>query len=106
MISSFSLQNNSLSSTIILDNEKSFKWACMNGHYEIVKYLIELYKNDKNYEEINIHSWDEEGFRLAYKWENYMIVKYLMTLYKKHKYTYKPINKYLIIINKFNKYKL
>ena len=63
-----------------------FRWACWCGHYDIVRYLCELYKTGE-YEKINIHAGDEEGFRLACYKEHYNIVQYLCELYKTGDYT-------------------
>jgi hypothetical protein len=82
--------------------EEGFRWACYNGHYDIVKYLVELHKNDKNYRPINIHSYEEFGFRLACDNGRYDIVKYLLKITKKNK----PFNNYLIAFKKIDKYKL
>ncbi len=84
------------------DLEMGFKWACLKGHFKIVQYLIELYKNDPTYKPINIHENNEVGFKWAYDNGHHNIVKYLMTLYKKH--NYKPINNYLMAFKKIDKY--
>ncbi len=86
------------------DLEMGFKWACLKGHFKIVQYLIELYKNDPTYKPINIHADDEYSFRWACRRGHYKIVKYLMTLYKKHDYT--PIKNYLMVFAKIDKYLL
>jgi ankyrin repeat protein len=75
--------------------EKGFRFACMNGHYDIVRYLVELYKNDKNYKPIDIHSCDEAGFILACMNGHYDIVRYLVELHKNDdKYKYIDIHSY------------
>ncbi len=85
------------------DLDKGFRWVCWSGHYNILQYLVNLYKTGA-YKPINIHAENEEGFRLACKYGQCDIVKYLMTLYKKHKY--KPIKNYLMVFEKFDKYLL
>ncbi len=82
--------------------DHGFSWACYNGHYNVVRYLIGLYKIDPTYKPINIHVNNEQGFRWACVNGHHNIVKYLMNLYKKHKY--KPIKNYLIAFKKFDKY--
>ena len=81
---------NSHEINIHADDEEGFMWACYNGHKHIVEYLINLYKNDKNYTIINIHTNDESGFRWACYNGHKHIVEYLINLYKND-------NKYAII---------
>ena len=75
------------------DLENGFRWACIKGHYNIVRYLIELYKSDSTCSPININAYNEDGFRWACSEGYYDIVQYLVEL---HKYdsTYKPIDIY------------
>jgi ankyrin repeat protein len=71
------------------DLELGFLWACYNGHYNIVRYLVELHKNDDEYKSIDIHSQYEFGFRLACMNGHYDIIRYLVELHKnddKYKY--------------------
>jgi ankyrin repeat protein len=71
------------------DLDYGFIWACENGHYDIVRYLVELYKNDDEYRPIDIHSNEEFGFRRACTYGHYDIVRYLVELHKnddKYKY--------------------
>ncbi len=68
-----------------------FRWACDKGHYDIVQYLVELYKTGPIYKPINIHAFKEFSFDLACMNGHYSIVRYLVTLYRSDP-TYKPIN--------------
>ncbi len=86
--------------------EYGFRWACKNGHYLIIRYLVNcyaniLYRNDSTYKPININSWDEEGFRWACGYGHYKVVRYLLNITKKHKY-YKPFNNYLMAFKKID----
>ncbi len=60
----------------------------MNGHYDIVQYLVNLYKTDNTYKPININN---NGFRWACDKGHYNIVRYLIELYKIDP-IYKPID--------------
>ncbi len=74
-----------------------FRWACENGHYNVVQYLVELYIHDSTYKPINIHFQYELGFRWACYNGHYIVVRYLMELYKNihnGNGTYKPIKIY------------
>jgi hypothetical protein len=73
------------------DLENGFRWACIKGHYNIVRYLIELYKSDSTCSPININAYNEDGFRWACTHGYYEIVRYLVELYKNDR-TYKRIN--------------
>ena len=85
--------------------DSGFRWACENGHYDIVKYLVNLYKRDTTYKPIDIHTRDEWSFRWACTNGHYDIVQYLVEFHRKHS-VYKPIKNYLIIFKKFDKYLL
>jgi ankyrin repeat protein len=82
--------------------ELSFIWACKNGHYDIVRYLVELHWNDDKYKYIDIHSYYEYGFIWTCEGGHYDIVKYLLKITKK----YKPLNNYIMAFKKIDKYKL
>ena len=78
------------------DLECGFRWACRNGHCDIIQYLVNLYKTDINgnintYDPIYIHAFGELGFTWACMNGHYDIVQYLVNLYKTDN-TYKPIN--------------
>jgi ankyrin repeat protein len=84
------------------DLEEGFILCCNYGHYDIVRYLVELHKNDDTYKPIDIHSKDEAGFRWACKNGHYDIVNYLLKITKKNK----PFNNYRMAFKKIDKYKL
>ena len=67
------------------NEEAGFRMACLKGHYIIVEYLINLYKNDNMYTKINIHANYEEGFISACEKGHLHIVKYLINLDKDYK---------------------
>ena len=61
------------------DLECGFRWACRNGHCDIIQYLVNLYKTDNTYKPININN---NGFRWACDKGHYNIVRYLCELYQ------------------------
>ena len=61
--------------------EYAFRWACQNGHLDVVKYLISL---EPDHDRINIHACDEEAFRWACQFGNLDVVKYLISLEPDH----------------------
>ncbi len=67
-----------------------FRIACKYGHYNIVRYLCELYKNDSNYEIIDINTHDTDGLIFACENGHFEIVQYLCELHSYDK-NYKPI---------------
>ena len=69
--------------------ELGFRWACYYGHKHIVKYLINLYKNNNKYAIINIHAYDEDGFR----WARENGRKYLLSIG-----SYLPNHEYIILL--------
>ncbi len=77
-------------SLINCDLENGFRTACYNGHYDIVQYLVNLYKTGK-YKPIYIHTFAEYGFAWACLKGHYDIVQYLVELHKQDT-TYEPIN--------------
>ena len=73
------------------DLDKGFRLACYYGHYNIVRYLCELHKNDSTYKPINIQTDNEHGFDLACENGHSDIVRFLCELHKNNP-IYKPIN--------------
>ncbi len=77
------------------DLDYGFRIACHNGHYNVVRYLVELHIHDI-YKPINIHYADEYGFRLACWNGHYNVVRYLAELHIHDIFAtanhYKPIN--------------
>ena len=61
-----------------------FKYACFNGHLNIIKFLANLYKTDANYTMIDIHHNMEEAFARACEGNQLKVVKYLINLYKRN----------------------
>ena len=61
-------------------NECGFRWACDNGQFHIVEYLINLYKINSDYDIINIHAGGEFGFRWARHNGHLHVVEYLINL--------------------------
>ncbi len=74
------------------------------GHYDIVRFLCELHKNDSTYKPINIHTDDEYGFRLPCEIGHNIVVNYLLKITKRGKY--KPFENYLIVFKKIDKFLL
>ncbi len=78
------------------DLDRGFRWACYDGHYMLVRYLVELHIHDSTYKPINIHSDNELGFRWACENGHYNVVRYLVELYKNNRFAtanhYKQIN--------------
>jgi hypothetical protein len=56
------------------NDEEGFRYACQNGHLEVVKYLM------KQEDKPNIHAYNEGGFRWACFYGHLEVVKYLMSL--------------------------
>ena len=54
--------------------------ACCYGHIYIIKYLINLYKMNTNYNIIDIHDMYDYGFRLARMNGYNQTVKYLISI--------------------------
>jgi len=94
---------------IHIGDEYGFRYACKNRYYDIAQYLVNLYHYDTKYTMINIHSKNEDVLINIHTNHNKM-VKFLLTLYKKKNKddcnNYKPINNYLLIFKKFDKYLL
>jgi len=80
------------------DMEEGFRVACFYGHYNIIRYLTEIYINDSTYSPINIHAFDGQGLKLAFYFGHYDIVRYLVEMYKNDS-NYQSIN-----INRINNY--
>ncbi len=72
------------------DLNRGFSWACSSGHYNVVRFLVELYRNDSTYTPINIPVYNNQGFLHACFNGHYTIVRYLVELYR-YDSIYKPI---------------
>ena len=59
---------------IHVNNDKAFRYACLNGHIEIVKWLINLDNKP------DIHANNDEAFRFACYKGHIEIAKWLITL--------------------------
>lgn len=73
---------NTHSVNIHYKNEDAFISACRNGHYEVVRILTTIYKNNKKYNYININACDEAGFKYACAYGHIKIIRYITSLYK------------------------
>jgi ankyrin repeat protein len=63
-------------------NEYGFRMACVGGHINVVKYLLNLYKINTDYNKININIYNESYFELICKNGHLNIIKYLINLHK------------------------
>lgn len=81
-----------LNTEIHSHNEEGFRMACWKGHLDIVQYLTQLYKTTK-YNMIDIHAENEEGFRSACMHGHIYVVQYLAQLHKHTKYNIIDIHK-------------
>ena len=69
--------------------------SCFYRHLHIVKYLINLHKTNPIFAKINIHAYNEEGFRYACCFGYKHIIKYLLSCgsYYSNNYT-----QYIIVL--------
>lgn len=72
---------------------QGFIEACRKGHFEVIKYLCNLHKDNPQFKPIDIHFNNEEGFISACRNGYYDIVLYLTRLHKTDT-SYKQIDIY------------
>ena len=84
-------------------DERALRYACMNGHLEIVKLLL------GSYPDINVHACDQGAFRFACSNGHLEVAKYLKSYYpeidhKKHNILYDEYNEVCIYDTKILKW--
>jgi hypothetical protein len=55
------------------ENEDAFRWACKNGHLDVVKFLLSLESERRR---IDIHCWNDYAFRNSNFHTRHLLIQY------------------------------